>query len=544
MSDVSGQRNELSNWNETAIMMLSDVSTVFRHYLQEVVGLEGFQTGFESLGLHLKTFLRRRSLSLSAAVYTAIERILSIGGKADILPCTTLAWAIWLNGNPAQHTDSPGKKSDNQPALLAYLRCLARIYHLMDNAIDLETVLSVLDQLLECATTSTQTAYRSDIDSMTPLQIQIVSCLQMFRTDLTGTANALIVSMSSFITLAYNRGTDASDQTGPTFIALSKAVMSLLQDLVNQHIDDKSIFLDDSLPEAVRSLTRPIKLKYAWRIEGKDDPLWKKATTTVVNILQKIIPKLHYFQIQDSNASPIWREAISTCVAVITGHALEDTALSAVPVDQELDISAFKELNDLFVPALGTSLVTEKLRRDFSASLFEYSIIHEPHPCDIPQENQDLLECLSSTHIGRTQDLPPSPRSRIAYILLDKLFDLVAKHDGSPERVRLAQAAAPYLVLRVGIVLKAYLLDQPLRGRMPQPRSQKQEMLYILHRLADLKSEPKAIPNAPGVVSEHKKHLYRVYGLVTNALGVARRNEEMQKALTQIIELVSTDFGL
>ncbi|MCJ1478943.1 hypothetical protein MMC13_007627 [Lambiella insularis] len=544
VSDTPSRRAEASTWNETAVMILDDISSVLRHRLQEMVGLVDFQTVWKSFGVNLENLLQRRSLSISTALYTAIEKILSKGEKADILPCARLAWDIWRNGNPVEHTDPPGKKSDNQPALLAYVKCLSRIYHLLDSVIDSEGILSILNQLLLCATNSTPTAYRSDIDSMTSLQIQIVNSLRLFRTDLTGTANALIISMSSFITLAYSRDTTVSDQTGPTFVALSKAVMGLLQDFVDEHVDDESIYLDDSLAEAIRALTRPINLKYSWLIESKDPLPWKKGTTTVVNILVKIIPKLQVFQVRDSDKSLIWREALNSCIAIITTGVLDNTTVSAPSTDQEFDTDAFKKLDSVFVPAFGSTLVTDKLRRDFSEALFRYSIIHEPHPDDLPQPDQDLLECLGSTHIGRTQDLPPSPRSGMGYVLLDKLFDLVAEHDGSPERVRLAQAAAPYLVLRVGIVLKAYILNQPLRGRMPQPKSQQQEMLYVLNKLANLQSEPKAIPDAPGVVSEHKKHLYRIYSLVTRALGVARRNEEMQKALTKIIQTVSADFGV
>jgi glycerol-3-phosphate responsive antiterminator len=94
------------------------------------------------------------------------------------------------------------------------------------------------------------------------------------------------------------------------------------------------------------------------------------------------------------------------------------------------------------------------------------------------------------------------------------------------------------------MVLKAYNLDQPLRGCMPQPRSQKMEMLYILNRVVSLDSEPKAIADAPGVVPEHKKHLFRIYRLVTIALGVSRQNEEMQNALIRIIEALAIDFNI
>ncbi|MCJ1399834.1 hypothetical protein MMC11_003037 [Xylographa trunciseda] len=544
ISTTSDQMKEISSWNETASIMLTNIAGLFEQYLQVIVKRAHFQAVWESFGHYLRNFLQRCSLDLSAAVYTAISRILSADGeKSDIYPCTILAWNIWREENPVHHKGPiASRQEDNQAALLAYVRCFARIYVLMDDAIDANKVSAILEQLLICATLSTPTPYSGDIDNMSPLQLEIVSSLRMIRTSAVGTAATLISSMASFVTLAYKRDDAQSERRGPTFVALSKAVMDLLGECISLHLDHQSLYSGRSLSEALSSLTLAVRLKYKWHVDGKDPPPWKKSTTTIVSILKGIIPKLDQLGSQDSGISPIWIDLIDSCDAIISASP---TAVPAdINIDQEFDIAAFHELNRLFVPVLGSSFVTDKLRRTFSESLFKNSIVHEPHPDDLPHPDQELLECLRSTHIGRTQDIRPSPRSRMAYVLVDELFELVAEHDGSPERVRLAQAAAPYLILRVGLVLKAYILDQPLRGRMPQPTSQKAEMLYILRRLVELNCEPRAIPDAPGVVSEHKKHLYRVYGLVTKALRIARRNEEMQKALTRVVETVSLDFGV
>ncbi|MCJ1383119.1 hypothetical protein MMC17_006232 [Xylographa soralifera] len=546
VSNTSDQLKEVLYWNETAVIMLNDISGLFGQYLQPMVKQIRFQAVWESFGQYLQRFLQRRSLNLSAAVYTSIGRILSAESeKADIFPCTILAWNLWRKENPVNHTDPlESKQGDNQEALLAYVRCYARIYVLMDDAIDAKQVSSVLEQLLICATLSTPTPYCGDIDNMSPLQHEIISSLRMIRTGAVGTATSLISSMASFVTLPYKRDDTQSERRGPTFVALSKAVMDLLRERISNHLNDKSLYSGGSLSEALSALIMPIRLKYRWHVDGKDPPPWKKATTTILEILKGTIPKLDQFQSQDSDVSPIWRDIIDICDAIISANPPAFAVPPDINIDEDFDIAAFHKLNNLLIPVLGSSFITDRLRLKFSDSLFKNSIIHEPHPDDLPHSDQELLECLQSTHIGRTQDLPPSSRSRMAYVLLDKLFDLVAEHDGSHERVKLAQAAAPYLILRIGLVLKAYLLDQPLRGRMPQPTSQKVEMHYILRRLVELDCEPRAIPDAPGVVSEHKKHLYRVYGLVTKVLRVARRNEEMQKALTRIIETVSLDFGV
>ena len=538
---------QIPGWNETAIIMLDDISSLFRHYLPIIVTQAGFGEVWGALRSRLLQLLLRKSLSLSAAVYRALNNILAKAEaeKMDFGAYTELAWELWQSENPVEHSEVLIRNQvENQTALLNYLQCLTTIYRIGYSDIGLEDVTTILRQLQMCATGSTPTPYSGDIDTMTPVQLQILDCVRMLHADSSSIASALIKSISFFVTLAYERNIEATGHEGPTFVALSKATMDLLRDVILTHIDDKDIYLSGSLTEAIQCLLKPMRLKYKWNIEGKDPPPWKKATATTVAILKVVIPTLQRLGIEETNISPMWRELVNCCDAIISVDLKSNADPAKIRTEQDFDIEAFQELIALLVPVLGSNLVNDKLRRSFTDSIFRNSIIHAPHPDDLPQPGQELLESLRSTHIGRTQDLPPSMRSKMSYVLLDELFDLVAEHDGSSERVKLAQAAAPYLILRVGIVIKAYNLDHPLRGRMPQPMSQRREMLYILRKLVELDSEPKAIPEAPGVVSKHKKHLFRIYGFVTKALGIARRNEEMQKALTRVIEVVSEDFGV
>ena len=218
--------------------------------------------------------------------------------------------------------------------------------------------------------------------------------------------------------------------------------------------------------------------------------------------------------------------------------------MAQIRADENFDVEAHSKIWRLMIPALGSSAVSDTIRRNHAESIFNNSIIHQPHPDDLAGPGQDLLVGLRSTHIGRVCALPPSPRSRFSYVLLDELFSLVAFHGNSPERIRLATAAAPYLILRAGLILKTYIMDHPLRGRMPQPWSQKKEMFYVLRKLIDLDSEPEAIPAAPGISSKNKKHLHRLYNLVRKAQQAAWRDDEMSTALGELLDAVGDDFEI
>ena len=544
-SRSSKEGSDLSGWNETATVIIDAFASLLEHYLVIMISHGSFHALWQEFGGLVKDFLHRRSLSLSTAVFVALSRILAEVGEGNekFYQCTEVVWEVWKNGNPAVDPDGSSRgRDDNQPALMAYLQCLRELYQLKAGTIGLAEIIVILEQLQLCITSSTPTSYSGDIDILTPLQVQVLKSMELIRTDIDGSPPELIKGISSLVKLAYERDLKDSNRKGPTYVALSKAAMDMLALYVVKHIRYRDIHTSGALTEAIRALVIPISLKYQWHLEGKEPVVWQKATTTLVSILKATIPVISEHGMNNVDRSPFWQELLKGCNFIMFADVTSSDNLSTIPLDQDFDIKAIVDVRNLITLALGSNLVSDQLRRKYTESLFQNSIIHQPHPEDLPQPGQDLLTCLQSIHIGRVQTLPPNPRSKMSYVLLDELFDLVAVHDGVPERIRLAQAAAPYLILRVSLVLKAYVLDQPLRGRMPQPISQKREMLYILRKLVELDSEPKAIPDAPGVISDHKKHLHRVFALVTKALRFAQRDEETQEALTKVIETVGQGF--
>lgn len=79
---------------------------------------------------------------------------------------------------------------------------------------------------------------------------------------------------------------------------------------------------------------------------------------------------------------------------------------------------------------------------------------------------------------------------------------------------------------------------------MPQPSSQRRELLYIIQKLLSLECEARAIPDAPGAISEHRKHLHRVLPLVSKAIKVAYRDEKVLGELSRMVALVSEEMGV
>lgn len=532
-------------WDETAIVLLGAVAKLFEQFSETIIVVDNFQKPWQTLLQCLLRFLGRESLDVDASSFATLSAILSKIDNVERLggPSIDMAWNLWLENLPSSE-GSPLSNDDNQPALIAYLQCLRNIYCLIERNLQLEQAKMILGQLRSCVTGSTITSYSSDVDVLTTLQTEVLQCVKMIRTDLPGVPSETIQVLAFFVALAYEDPAELSDRRRPSYVALSKTAMDVLSKSILTHNSSHSIYASGAVNKALSAYAVPVRLKYRWSLEGKGPPTWRKATTSAQRVLEGCIPVMRKIQPDKLDVSAFWDKVVELVDGIIDANCDLCPSPSNISDDQDFDAQAFTKIRDLITPAIGSSNIHDRIRRKYTQSLFNKSIIHEPHPDDLPRPGQEPLSNLQSTHIGRVQRLPPSPRTKLSYILLDELFNLVAVTSSSPERVKLAQAAAPFLILRAGITLKAYILDQPLRGLRPQPLTQRRELLYMLKKLAELDSEPKAIPDAPGVVSEHKKHLHRLYPLVTRAVGVAARDEEVLEGLERVLGVVGEGFGV
>lgn len=532
-------------WNETAIVEIEGVSALFAQWLDTYRQDKGLAIMCKALFENYTEFLKRRTLSVSNAIFAGTNKILLEIGNNETVEQSLLqrAWELWRNGNPAKHVDCSQRQSGNQDATMSYLECLRQILRLTGEQRFPDRAKLILKELHVCVVHSSATAYSPDVDRMTLVQSLVLECVKSITAGSSDMVEALVQSITGLITLAYEQKRDTSGRE-LTYVALSKAAMGLLESYVFRLIKEPGVNVLVLVFNAGKALAIPVHLKYKWQAEGKEPPPWSKATTTALSILEASLSVVQIDQDTKQESSHFWEIVVKISDGIVAADCDACNDWTAIPKDQAFDIEAFSRIRKLMVPALGSFSIPDTVRRKFAESVFQHSLIHEPHVDDLARPGQELLEGLRSTHIGRVNDLPPSPRSKISYLLLDELFSLVAVHDGSPERIRLAQAAAPYLILRAGLTLKAYVMDNPLRGRMPQPWSQKKELLYILRKLVDLDSEPRAIPAAPGVTSEHKKHLHRLYGLLMKALKAAWRDDEIQEAVREVLDAVGDDFGL
>jgi len=411
---------------------------------------------------------------------------------------------------------------------------------------DIRTIDQAAQNFLRCVRLSDGMAYSKDVDRMTSLQRQVMECFALMRPDIDGAPPLITYALNGLVILPY----ETNYTSGLTFVAISKAAIVLLEALLLRHMDDEQL-VKMPLLAVFNGLRRATSNRYDRALQGKPTPTYQVATTATLSILGAALPKLTVISKTFDNqlSASYWSSLIS--IADDLARSDDDTPhpglIDRNAEGEDFDLKALKDLQNLLIPFLGSSTIPDTIRRTYANNLFHNSLIHAPEPGEIPTKNStsEPLKNLYSIRLGRTLDPEPALRSRTSYACLDHLISLTSRtEDGSSrERVKTAQAAAPYLILRAALPIKAYIADQPLRGRMPQPESEREELLYVLRRMRELESESQAIPDTEGVRSEGTKHLYRLYPLVVKALGAAGRvkgggDKEVLRELEEVLEAV------
>lgn len=532
---------DITAWNETTKTVLESVSTLSSMCVEKVEDPSRLGQAWSDLLDFFQRYFACGSHSLGASVFVTISGVLSriedpqILGQSALLKTAT-TWKQYYAHSDAWDSSSEG----NQDAFLAYAEAFKAIYRLANQYLDDKDLTLMLSNLEACVVDSDEERYSSDIDHMTALQSRVIECYSTVRSE--GLSVFLIQMLSNFVVLPYLSFAENPGKRGPTFVAFSKASMGLLQTIVQKHVADEDIYSEDAVQEALTALVRPIQEKYIWQREGKAPTMWQKGTTTALAILEPCLAHLN--ELEGENLVKVWSEVVAIARSITRAKITPTSPPPSLGKDEAFDITSFTKLRDLVTLSLGASSLPDPLRRAYTRNLFVTSIIHEPSPGEIPNLVESPLEDLYKVRLGRTDDLEPTYRPDMAYVCLSELFSLVALHDSSPERVKLAQAAAPYLILRSALPLRAYIADHPLRGRMPQPESQRRELLYVLKQLSELKGEPAAIPDAPGVKSKYRKHLHRLYPLLVKASRVAKTDGEVFERLVGLTDMVGQEFGV
>lgn len=449
---------DMKAWDETVIIILKGIAGLFANHMQMFLRHQDFPKTWARLIRYLERILARRRQDLTLAIFTSLPQILGNVKSADQIGTTSLhlVWMLWLKHIPVE-AGAISDLTSNQVVLVAYVRTYKEIHRLTKQTLTDEHIDKILKSLYDCIISSEAPTYTADIEKLTPLQSEVFEIIKSLRTDFPSTPSTLVCWLARFIALPTDRIPSKPDIKSPTFIALATASMSFMQSVLLDNVQVNGLYAQGAFLSALKALGKTINMHDQIIARPQPNILRSMAITSSLTILASAIPSLKDMGLEEQEFQQIWDCISEIGSGILKGSdQLEDLSVDLLS-GQQFDMNAFITFRNLITPTLGSPVIAQDTRYAYAENLFSNSLIHQPEPSDLPNSRKEILEGLYDIRMGRTYDPPASRRALIGYVCLDELFSLVARHDGSPERIRLAQVAAPFLILRAAITLRGYI---------------------------------------------------------------------------------------
>lgn len=547
---------------ETAVSATTGFTSLLAGFLDVLIAHTAFEKSWARLMSFFDILLTYELLEFDTAVFNGLEKILHQVKDQPRLDSASidLSWQTWVSKNPArgQVVSKVVPKQENQDALIAYINAYDQLYRLKKGSLDTALAKAILDNFRTAIWGSVVSRYASDVERLSPLQIQVLRCTKDLCSENTKVQSVVVASLAEFCDCALTKQRAETDR--PSFVAFSKAAMAQLSWCICDFGIRTDLFSNGTLLNALQHLNSPVQQKYRWQGKDKEPYLWQEATITALNILETAVPYVSSEKRDPEKCDQFWQQVVSLAANITSADTTRASSILTLASDEKFDITAFRRLQLLITRDLASPVVPDSCRRRYASAVFEASLVHSPHRHDLPQSGEAPLSRLYRSRHGRTFEPVPSIRCDMAYVLVEALFSLVSENadtdtslvpstqSGKTSVLLLARAVSPYLVLRCSLPLNSYIFDHPLRGRMPQPNSMRYEVLTILKHLHNLKSHPDALPRVKGVDSPDRKHLYWLYPLFEKAVGVAGKDPndgaEIIYALQACLKDVGGNFGI
>ncbi|KAH9844609.1 C-terminal region of Mon2 protein [Teratosphaeria destructans] len=526
LAEAEPDRTQMSDHEEQDVEMsriiIGGISDTVAQHLRTIEQIKKLPSLWEVLLSTFEAYIDCERQSLNAAVFGALAKVVA-QVETGSTTWTTPAYrtvALWLKRLPEQ-AEGPSSRDGNQPAFIAYVETASELYRLTRESMSSPQTRKFVDNLIACIEQSDGPKYSGDVSSLSVLQSKALDLLKSIRTDQANMPSRLIGAGAQLAKLHHVKA--GKSRNGPSFVAMASEAIEWLTAMILSHLSDPEVLETGAVLSGIQSLRRLIADKYEYQTEYQSLTLWRRATIAAQKLARPILDLLEDPKSDRSVKTSLWAEFVAIASGVARANALESVTDEKVTEDQHADMESFKALESILTPRLGDPHLPDELRSSYCRSLFEASIVHQLEPGEIPGAHSSVLADLQNIRRGRVKPIPYSRREDMCYVCFASLIALASPRDLSLEHEKLAQAAAPLLVLRLAIPIRAYIADQPLRGRAPQPLCELEELLYAFEQIGTLRLHPNALAADP--IANDKRgeraHLYFLYPLLMKAVATA-----------------------
>ncbi|CAD0107301.1 unnamed protein product [Aureobasidium uvarum] len=524
--------------DSTSSEIIGDITGLLVGQFDQMASFSSFNRLWSDLMDIFESLLAFHSSVVNAAVYNGLSTLLSAIRPDDqkLGQAVSRTEILWSSAVPDCSADVKGQTAE-QEQHIAYVNCGRNIYSLTEKNTTKDRLDKLVQNMIDCVKSSSGAAYSSDVNNLTVLQQKVLEHLQAMHSNVLLVSSTLVNAASQLVSLPF--ASNSKPKTNLTFVALSKASMDWTVELVATDLSKPEMFHSGAVAKALENLVTPMGLKYRWMQSGKAPALWQKASSASLSIIEKTLAQMEALIVENEMKTRIWTAIINIAHAVMhadINEASPQPTPETVEKDEVFDCEIMQRLKVMVTPVLGSSGIPDAIRQTYMSSLFDASLVHAVERGDIPQYDNRLGN-LDALRIGRVRDPEPSLREDMAYLCFKELVSLVGDH--SESQVKLSEAAASPLVLRFALPLKAYIVDQPLRGSLPQPLSQVEELLFCLTEIEKLSGLSDAVKRSDGAGrKDYKAQLKLLFPLVVKAVGVAGDRRYGNRKILALLERV------
>ena len=451
--------NLVEAWDETTIILLKSVAGLFPNYSGLLSQYHLLESLWAIVVRYMERVLEQDHPVFTVSVYRSLQQMLLTVKSAEELdsPLLESIWTLWLSDTPQGMNGNAKPSVEEEDILLAYVQVFEEMCRLTRHDLTSQRTIQIMEILYRCVIRLGFSAQLNDKDSITPLQGEILRGIKMLPTDVPGVYSPLVLWLAKLVTLPIDRRPAKAGARSTTYVGLAKSSGEYMQSLILDRLKDDTLYTSGTFSRALGSFVRCISRRSTVKGNFDRQSLRNTVVGFSLTILAAALPAIKELDLEKQHVQDIWNRVVAVVRALLS--ASDD--LENIPQDhhgqEEHDVNAFLQLRTLISPEIGNAVVLDDTRRSYCERLFNTSIIHKAQAVEVPDSYETILEGLYDIRMGRTYDPPPSRFSRMSYVCLDELFALTRTHDGSPERIRLAQATAPFLILRVALPLRAFI---------------------------------------------------------------------------------------
>lgn len=343
-----------------------------------------------------------------------------------------------------------------QDNLLSVVRAVGFIYGHTQACFDLPRLRSLFDGLNAVllfspparrdritAVSGHNTIIKSDVDSMSALQIAVRKLVLKIDTSVEGAKALLLRQVAHLVSLAFLPDLAVSSFS---YVALCKTSLGDLQELFITLHTVPEVYTQGAFVGVLETLAVPIEWRYRCPpagpdsglgsgsglvSDGEDRPLWQQALLVACHVLRSAIPVLEELRLGQANTAS---EAWSTIVTVLEkalepnldqekgeARSFDGRVHERLQTDQVFDLVLLSTIETVVLDAIGSDAVPDATIEQFGRALVRASSLYtrEQHE----EEWEDVAaDTAANLPQGMLDPIQLAPRELTAYWVLDLLI--------------------------------------------------------------------------------------------------------------------------